>query len=188
MKYLSSILNTFPKVFCQEMNKIKILGLAVYDVKYYKAKSIEMQPYLFMLIDYNQKFITTCRQIRYLVDEYPYDLENLYVLVFKVPEQFETAYEQYLIGNYSQMYTKSQLKEIKIPPVWKGNINPVYLVLTKDDGGIEYLKKEIEATYKTKQFPENPKEYDLPPRIRQEVFNWKDNEDFVKQNTPLKHL
>lgn len=187
MKYLSPILNTFPKVFCEEMNKVKITALGVYDVHYYKSKETDMQPYLFMLIPYNQRLINASRATRYLVDEYPYNLEDKYMLVFDV-SKYKESYEQFLKGNYSKMYTKTQLKEIKVPQIWQGEINSVYLVLTKNKLGLKYLKDTVKAVYGTDQIADNPEEYDIPPRINQEVFNWKGNEDYIRTNTPLRNI
>lgn len=187
MRYLSPILHTYPVVFQSELNKNKF-NLAVCDVDYYKSKKKEFQSYLFLQFKTNQKLIDCCRQIRYYVDEYPLNLEDKYVVVLSIPEEFKESYQYFLKGQYSKMYTKSQLERIKVRQILNGNINGTYLVLTKNPAAYEEYCQVIKTLYKSEHYPDKEKveEFDIPPRINQEVFNFKNNIEWVKQNTPLK--
>lgn len=187
MRYLSPILHTYPVVFQSELNKNKF-NLAVCDVDYYKSTKKQFQSYLFLQFRTNQKLIDCCRQIRYYVDEYPLNLEDKYVVVLSVPEEFEKSYQHFLMGQYSKMYSKSQLEKIKVRQILNGNINGTYLVLTKNPAAYEEYCQVIKALYKSSHYPdkENVEEFDIPPRINQEVINFKNNIEWVKENTPLK--
>lgn len=185
MRYLSPILNTYPVMFQTELNKNKF-NLCVCDVDYYINKPF--QPYLFLHFERNQKLIDICRKIRYYVDEYPMNMEKDYMIVLSLPEEFEKSYQHFLKGEYSKMYTKPQLEKIKIKQILNGNINGTYLVLTKNAMAYDEYCQVIQIIYKSNRFPnkEDVEEFDIPPRINQEVFNFKNNIEWVKQNTPLK--
>ena len=187
MRYLSPILHTYPVVFQSELNKNKF-NLALCDVDYYKSTKKQFQSYLFLQFKTNQKLIDCCRQIRYYVDEYPLNLEDKYIAVLSVPEEFQESYQHFLKGQYSKMYTKSQLERIKVRQILNGNINGTYLVLTKNPAAYEEYCQVIKALYKSSHYPDKKdvEEFDIPPRINQEVFNFKNNIEWVKQNTPLK--
>lgn len=187
MRYLSPIFHTYPVVFQNELNKNKF-NLCVCDVDYYKSTKKSFQPYLFLQFKTNHKLIECCRQIRYYVDEYPLNLEDKYMMVLGVPEEFQSSYQHFLKGEYSKMYSKLQLEKIKIRQILNGNINGTYLVLTKNHAAYEEYCQVIQAIYKSNNFPDKKdvQEFDIPPRINQEVFNFKNNIEWVKQNTPLK--
>ena len=187
MRYLSPILHTYPVVFQSELNKNKF-NLAVCDVDYYKSTKKEFQSYLFLQFKTNQKLIDCCRQIRYYVDEYPLNLEDKYVVVLSIPEEFQGSYQYFLKGQYSKMYTKSQLERIKIRQILNGDLNKTYLVLTKNPAAYEEYCQVIKTLYKSEHYPDKKdvEEFDIPPRINQEVFNFKNNIEWVKKNTPLK--
>ena len=184
-RYLGPILNTFPKVFISESNKVKI-GLGVMDALYYKTRQIK--PRLFVAVDFNQVYINTCRQVKWWEDDYPYNLEDKYMIVFNIPEEFHNSYWEFLKGRYSRMYTKDQLTKLKIPAISGGKLNPIYNVLTRHPLALTYLQSKIEDRYGTQTVSDDPDEYDLPPRIGQEVFNSKGNEEFIKSICELKNI
>lgn len=187
MQYLSPIFHIYPVVFQNELNKNKF-NLCVCDVDYYKSTKKPFQSYLFLQFKTNQKLIECCRQMRYYVDEYPLNLEDKYMVVLGVPEEFEKSYQYFLKGEYSKMYTKPQLEKIKIRPILNGELNETYLVLTKDPLAYDDYCKVIQIIYKSNNFPDKKdvQEFDIPPRINQEVFNFRNNIEWIKQNTPLK--
>lgn len=187
MRYLSPILNTYPKVFRSTLDKTKF-NLCVCDVDYYKATKKEFQRYLFLQFNYNENLIKVCRDIRYYVDEYPFNLEDKYIVVLSIPEEFYSSYDNFCTGNYSKMYSRKQLDAIGIRQILQGELNTTRLVLTGDKLAYDEYCEVIRMVYKTNHFPsiEDVKEFDIPPRINQEVFNFKNNIEWVKENTPLK--
>lgn len=187
MRYLSPILNTYPKLFQSTLNKNRF-NLAVCDVDYYKATKKQFRNLLFLQTLYNTELISVCRNIKYFVDEYPLDLSDKYIIVLDIPEEFDSSYESFLKGDYSKMYTREQLERIKIRQIVDGKINGTYLVLTANQMAYDEYCQVINIVYGTNHYPmkEDIKEFDIPPRINQEVFNFKNNIDWVKENTPLK--
>lgn len=184
-RYLQPILNTYPKVFKYELSKSSY-ALYVGDVDYYRTRPFENN--LFILIPFNKELIKATRDTKYYKDEYPYNLTDKYVMVLGIPEEYQVSYEMYLEGKYSKMFTRSQITKLGIPQIIEGKINLTYCVLTHDQMAYEEYKKVLKRLYETNHYPLSPDEYDVPPRIRQEVLNSRDNEDFVKSITPLRNL
>ena len=185
-QYLSPILHTFPVIWKKEFEKADIICFAVMDALYYKAKKIEFKELLFVVFKNYQGLVNASRNIKGFYDEYPYDKE-FYVCVFEIPKDFTNAYRKFLIGKYSQMYSRQQLRQLAIPEIHQGKINNTYLVLTKNHMAIDYYKKEVRR-YFDSEATDNPDEYDIPPLIKQEVINFKGNIQLVKQLTPLINL
>lgn len=185
-QYLSPILHTFPVLWKKEHEKANIVCYAVMDALYYKAKKSEFKQLLFVVFKNNQSLVNASRQIKGFFDEYPYD-KDFYVCVFEIPKEFTNAYKQFLIGKYSHMYTKQQLSQISIPHIHQGKINNTYLVLTRNSMALEYYKKEVKTVFGS-DAADDPEEYDIPPRIKQEVINFKGNVPFVKKLTPLMNI
>lgn len=187
MRYLSPILNTYPKIFKSTLDKTKF-NLYVCDVAYYKATKKEFQQYLFLQFNYNENLIKVCRDIRYYVDEYPVNMEDKYMIVLSIPEEFKLSYDNFCTGNYSKMYSRQQLETIGIRQILQGKLNTTRLILTGDKLAYDEYCEVLRVVYKTNEFPsvEDVKEFDIPPRINQETLNYKNNIEWVKQNTPLK--
>lgn len=185
-QYLSPILHTFPVVWKSEFEKAEIICYAVMDALYYKSKKMEFKELLFVVFKNHQGLVNASRQIKGYYDEYPHDKE-FYVCVFEIPKDFTNAYRNFLKGKYSQMYSRSQIRQLGIPEIHQGKMNTTYLVLVKNQMAIENYKKEIRK-YFDSEATDDPEEYDIPPLIKQEVINFKGNIQLVKQLTPLINL
>ena len=187
LRYLGPILNTYPKLFKESLNKTKF-NMAICDALYYKATKKSFQKYLFIQFRYNQELINICRGLKLYVDDYPLDLNNNYVVVLDIPPEYESAYDFFLKGQYSKMYSESELEKLKVRQILNGQLNNTYLVLTHNDLAYDEYCKVILELYKTNSIPdkESVLEFDIPPQINKEVFNHRGNIEWVKENTPLK--
>jgi len=184
-QYLSPILHTFPTIWKAEHEKTNIICYSIMDALYYKTKKIEFRELLFVAFENNQKFINESRKIKGYVDEYPHDTQ-IYIVVFETPKEFTNAYRHFLVGKYNLMYSKRELQRLCIPQIHNGKINPTYLVLTKDKMGFKYYQAVIKEAFGVDVLEGTPDQYDIPPRIKKEVINFKNNIEFIKQITPLK--
>jgi len=183
--YMQYVLNTYPTVFKKELSKVKF-EMYVGDTHYYKTRPFENL--IFLKVPYNTSLIKATRDIKLYHDEYPFDLTSEYVLVFKIPEEYQQSYEHFLKGEYSKMYSKKQITELKIPQIVNGNINDIYCILTKNKMAMDSYKRVIKEVYGTTDVTEDPDEYDIPPRIRKEFLNALGSEDFIKSICPLRNL
>ncbi len=183
--YLQPILNLYPNIFKTELSKVKF-EIYVGDVHYYRTRPFENL--LFLKTPYDSKLTKATRDIKWYHDEYPYDLTSEYVLVLRIPEEYHKSYEHFMKGEYSKMYSKRQLSELKIPSIINGNISDVYCVLTRNKMALNSYKVAVKNAYDVSIVTEDPEEYDIPPRLRREFLNAIGNEDFVKSICPLRNL
>jgi uncharacterized protein YdaL len=97
------------------------------------------------------------------------------MIVLTVPEQYEDAYDKFLEGRYSEMYTEEQ-QEI----LYKHNRdnNMSFKVLSKNSEAKKHLQKQIRLHYNTDTLPEDSAiaEYDLPLIRHEEVFRSGDSD------------
>ena len=183
--YLQPILNTYPNLFKTELVKHDF-DIYVGDMHYYRTRDFDRL--LFLKSLYNKDLVKVSREIKWFHDEYPFDLKDQYILVFRIPEDYYHSYDHFLKGEYSKMYSKKQLNETRIPQILNGKMNAIYCVLTHNVLAYPSYKKAIEETYGSTDIPENPEEYDIPPRLRREFLNAIGNEEFIKSICPLRNL
>ncbi len=155
-RFIAPIMNTFTSTFLQNFNLIRghLLGFAIGDLLYDKAKKRVHKYLLFTAFSVNgiydtkkkrflnykagralfANFLTFLKKTRYYYDDYIYD-DNIHVIVFALPEEYNITYEKFLQGKYSQMYKDNQIK-----------------LLFQDKGNIAILKRlpEYKEVFKEK--------------------------------------
>lgn len=132
-RFLTPILNSFNTTFLQHFNLVRnhLLGFAIGDVKYDKAKKKNHKYLLFTAYsvngsyDYTRKrflngkggrtaFLNFLKQIRkssYYYDDYIYD-EKIHIVVYNLPEKYNKAYDEFIKGKYSKMFSEEEIKEL----------------------------------------------------------------------------
>jgi hypothetical protein len=130
-RFLVPIMNTFTATFLQHFHLVKqhLLGFAVGDIKYDKAKRQVHSYLLFTAFSINgyydekkkrfvnikggralfKKFLEYLKTTRYYYDDYIYD-DNIHVVVISLPSEYNLSYDKFLQGVYSKMYKDSQIK------------------------------------------------------------------------------
>lgn len=155
-RFLAPILSTFTTQFLQNFNLIRtsLLGFAIGDLSYDKAKKQTHNYFLFIVVSVNGVYDTkknrflSSKQSRivlkqvlgyfkttsYYYDDYIYD-DNIHVIVIKLPQEFNQAYDNFIKGKYSAMYSDAEIK-----------------ILFSDKNNIAILKKlpEYKETFKEK--------------------------------------
>jgi hypothetical protein len=186
-----------------------VLSVSVSDYLWYRAKGIDLteikdKPYLFIVFDtrgcYNEDkdlylnlsegkkrfglFLQYVRKNKHYVSDYWFDT-NKHCVILEI-ERFRDAYDYFFSSVYSKMYSKEELKELKFTKTMtqKGDTYMVneYAVLTKEPKvGSIYLKKVIYESFGVEHLPDEPKEFDIPWFIEDEILN-------TKYMTPLEFL
>ncbi len=132
-RFLTPILNSFNTTFIQNFNTVRshILGFAIGDVKYDKVKKQSHKYLLFTAYSVNGQFDSSrkrflnakssrtsflnylkyIRNIRYYYDDYIYD-KNIHIVVYLLPEKFNKAYDEFIQGNYSKMFSEEEIKDL----------------------------------------------------------------------------
>lgn len=183
-RFLSPILNTFNSSFLANFKPVQkhVLGYAIGDVKYDKAKNKKHTYLLFIICDINgvflpdkqrylnidtgrkifDNFITNVKKSSYYYDDYILD-GVAHCVILQIPKEWYTVYDNFIKGHYSKMYSKTQIKAFFSS---KDNIG----VLTKD---AEY--KSIFVEKLNEKFNTHVKPEDLPDDIELEVPPFEDD-------------
>jgi hypothetical protein len=185
-QYLLPIFKTLDTEFKTQLNTVvpNILKLSIEDIEYTTFKG-ETHSCLFILFDINgikspkgtykapeyskQNFTRALKWFRQhpnYIDDYIYDdvlHPNEYVIVFKLPEGYEQAYEKFKKSQYSEMFTKEQLGKLSIPSNSKA-----YQVLTKNIKYIPVFQEIVDTTFGTRVSINDGRELEFP--INEEEF------------------
>jgi len=96
-----------------------------------------------------------------------YDGEVIFNI--KIPDRFKHAYDMFLKGRYSSMYTEEELQKI-FPTQSKTEI---FLILNKNEMAITHFIDIIAQEFGTELTYEEAKnfdEYDIPPKLEEETY------------------
>jgi hypothetical protein len=180
-KYLVPCLKLYGETFVTKLNSVFNLAFGIHD-SVLDGTEFEGQKLIYILSDKLhqaakfQNFLNYTKHQPYYVMDYAYDdIEKgrKHMIVVKFPEDLFEAYDKFIEGKYSKMYTKDEIsmffrKEGESKDVITRNIKmiPVFIERIKESFGdtTEITKKEIlnEAM-----------EFDFPPERQKEFFNYK---------------
>lgn len=179
LKYLVPALNYYGPTLKTKLNLGFKLAFGIFDTSL-EGSYLEGQKNIFILMDRAVKpdmYASFCKWIKlqeYYVTDYSYDdmetgRRQMFVLAF--PPALEDSYSKFLKGQYSFMYTKTEIAAYFGEPR-KAEARGVF---QRDlHAKIEYIKK-VREEYNTNLLPEDFKnhrhEYDFPPNKEEEFFN-----------------
>lgn len=108
------------------------------------------------------------------------------MVIIEIPKQFENAYDMFLRGSYSKMYTSEELNILYSTVIDNDNLNDHQLTLKKDYDillksslVIDEFVKKLNIEFNTVVSPEDfiDSEVELPLKKVQEIFNCKKNQE-----------
>lgn len=151
-----------------------------YDADYIKAKKISkiIDYRLFVLIhldnETKKSMVNMLKKDKYYIDSYPYSLtkKDLIFVVYKIPRPLHKAYDRFLEGNFSKMYTLYDLNRYQITEKVRGAYNNLYAVLTKNTEFKPVFQARISKEYGLEVEVDDNAELDsffVPPTY--EAFN-----------------
>lgn len=118
-------------------------------------------------------FLNSVKSKDYYVTDYSVSPgHDFFMIVLEVPERFHNAYDKFIEGRYSEMYTPEEIN-VLFP---KTGDSDARNILIKDPSCIDEFVVKLNQTYNTKLseddfFHEVIKEYELPLNRYEEVFN-----------------
>ena len=164
------------KVLRHKLNSVSKLAVGVHDTLL-DGSTVSEQRMLYILLDSKYRenqfwdFISWFRQQPYYVGDYlfGYSIDSRkYMINMKIPEKYYHAYDMFIQGKYSEMYTSSQVEKL---------IDDVEIkdILLKRPFAmrnyIQVVKEQFDVDIKYKDIP-STQEYDLPLRGKEEIFNF----------------
>jgi len=164
--------------FVVKLNYFTKIFVGIGDIKYPKF-NIE-DPVLYILFRIEDEtfftFFEFIREVRlksYYVDDYTYKSDIRYgsyiVLAVKIPPKHVKTYHNFKKGLYSEMYLEDEISKL-----YSDKTATEIRVMKKDPTLKTHLQKRIIEEYGVEEFVdfENEiKEYELPPRLSDEVLH-----------------
>lgn len=183
-RYLAPALKLHGEIFTKKIvQDVHKLAYGIYDTAFAGSTLIEesnLRP-IFILLSVKirpydlEKFLDYIKFEPYYIADYLFDTDledpKMRMLVLDMPKEAYTAYDNFKLGAYGDMYTPEQLEFLFNDPVRKQH--PTYKVLTRDISYREVFQKEIEERFETDRKVTKFLEYDFPYTLDQkaEIFN-----------------
>ncbi len=176
-KFLIPCLASHGQEFMDLFNRAFTLAAGIHDT-HLKGSPITQRRVVYCLFNSNynrdimQKLIHYSIKSRILAYEYDTDFplknSNRRMLVFKIPEVHYKAYDHFLKGEYSQMYTPEF-----VDANWGATARSKIVLKNQEEEGLPMLVEEIKEVLDGNQSPKDMKgsELALPLIKEEEIFN-----------------
>lgn len=183
-RFLLPCLRGYGDIFVTKFNPVFKLAVGIHDTLVDNS-NISIGKNLYILCDkmINEKqfydFLDWIKYQESYVADYCPDSEILksrkHMIVIKIPDMFNEAYDNFLKGHYSFMYLESELKLLFSDNIRKKE----YDVLSRNPIIVEEFAKKVNEEFKTKISKHDLKnaELELPLKKEEEIFNCRKNEN-----------
>lgn len=186
-KYLVPVLRGHGQAFVRKFNRVFKLASGIHDTLLGGSDLAEERVIYFMIDKKYQPyayedFIKFIRTQEYYAGDYCPDANFLttrrHMVVLRVPEDFYRAYDYFLKGEYSKMYSEEQAKVLFLD----SGKHIEYGVLTKSEESLKPFLEVIDKEFKVKTKPADFRdaERDLPLRKKEEIFNYRGDKVFFR--------
>jgi hypothetical protein len=181
-RFLLPCLREHGDIFTNKFNFIFKLAVGIHDTLT-DGSTISNGRSIYLLCDKLaskinfEEFLNFIREQKYYIADYCPDSEILksrkHMIVINIPETFYNAYDQFLKGNYSLMYSEQELKLLFSSNLRKKE----YDILSKNPEIVSEFAKEVNNEFGTKAIADDFKnsELELPLKKTEEIFNCCDN-------------
>jgi len=181
-KYLSPCLQGHGGILFSYLNQIFKLGLGIHDTLLDGA-DVTKERVIYILVDTgvnNKVFVTLYNFIKtedYFVHGYCPDSEisnsRKFMIVLKVPEAYYDAYDHFLKGEYSKMYTQEQLDLL----FTDSTIHHKNVLLKQNaQGMLDKIKNRFNEDLTLNDIEDH--EHELPLEAEEEIFHYNKNTVF----------
>lgn len=179
--YLVPALGEYGKTFTTKVSNLKILQFGIYDDDLKDLSVIYGSKCIYILFDSgvrphhtrssldwfaNQEFYVDC--IPFVSHDYP-----LKLLIIEFPEVLEGAYDKFLLGKYSEMYTKDEIKKYFDEKKHKEALEVMRKSPIAAERHKQRIREDFGTTLTTKDLKSSGYQYDYPPKKEEEIFNFK---------------
>lgn len=192
IRYIAPIMKLYGEELTQHFNSIKWAAFGIND-KNYKEELDDGQCIfcLCKITNYRvfNKFMDYLRNQSFYFDDYIYSIQKkLHMIVINNPRK--QIIPLFLEGKYSQMFSQEDidriyLKKIKVNGVEK--YTDVYSVLTKFDAYKQTFLNNLYTEFGYSGL-DGDFEFDLPPLINEEIFNYDEESPFSQEYYKQKEI
>jgi hypothetical protein len=180
VKYLLPSLKLLGDDFKAKFNLVHVLASGVHDTLM-DGTPYEGQRLIYLLLDKLVKptlfkgFLSWIKLQPYYALDYSFDnfeTGRMHMIALSYPEKYADAYDKFILGKYSKMYTKDEVVEF-----FGANREDAKSVINKSAKSGEKHVINLNLTYNSSitltDLLHEGGEHDFPPQEEQEVFNFK---------------
>lgn len=189
-RFLLPCLRGHGDIFVRKFNPVFKLAVGIHDTLL-DGSELSSGRNIYLLCDkksqedrFNQ-FLEWIRYQEYFKGDYCPDADftksRKHMIIIEIPEMFHNAYDMFLKGQYSKMYSReNQLNlfiNIQEPKVKEFNILSLDSSYIKEF--VDIVNKEFDSNVKVSEFQDGLKELELPLKTCEEIFNCNDENQRV---------
>ena len=180
-RYLSFTLRHYGEEFLYHLNNVYCIMNGIDDHDLFKATGVVYDRHIFCLCNIDKKDFANSLEFFREHESYEWDYPvinptlNLHMIVFKVPDKYITSIEFLKRSQYSQMYSKQQMRTLFYPDEKDYDFHKI---LTRDESYIQdfedkvnNLSKDTEIASTRISLPEGA-ELDFNFKPEEEIFNY----------------
>ena len=184
VRYLVPGLGFYGPTLKTKLNLVFKLAFGIHDTLL-EGSHLEGQKNIYILVDklvrpeLFQNFMDWVKHQEYYVTDYVYDsiLENhsrKHMIVLAYPPSMEDAYDKFLLGNYSKMYTRQEITSYFAEESKLETRQVLMKTVHAKHRFIYSVKETFDTQLEEQDFLTGSWEYDFPPNTKEEFFNpWK---------------
>lgn len=113
----------------------------------------------------------------FYVNNYDNTQSRKLMIILTIPDGFENAYDNFILGKYSYMYNNEEIKALFSSPERKTEYDVLTLNPQLHDSFIETINKEFNT--KISSFDSIIREYELPLKPKEEIFNYQEGNYYL---------
>lgn len=190
--YLLPCLRGHGDFFIQKFNHTYKLAVGIHD-SLLDGSPISNGRNIYILVDkdFNKTAFNDFRNYvtaqEYFIGDYCPDSELLtsrkHMFILSVPTVFNSAYDQFLRGQYSKMYTKEEIEILFSHPTKLRE----FRVLRRDPKALDDFVLNLNKEFKVMSNPDDylTAEWDLPLKKKEEIFNYTKGEVFFNEDKDI---
>ena len=181
VRYLVPGLGFYGPTLKTKLNLVFKLAFGIHD-SLIEGTHLQGQKNIYILVDklvrpeLFQNFISWIKNQEYYVTDYIYDsiLEahsRKHMIVLAYPPSMEDCYDKFLLGKYSKMYTKQEIKDYFAEESKVETRQVLIKTVHAKHRFVSLIKETFNTQLEEQDFLIGSWEYDLPPNKEEEFFN-----------------
>lgn len=175
--YLLPATKVYGNLFMTKFSSLPIKAVGIFDKELEGSPILSGTKPLFILFSRTIRSVKTqdvldwMKNQDFYISDYDFN-ENLKMLVINFPVSIQDAYDKFIDGKYSFMYTKDEIKAFFNRKTTPKGYNMFYKTSTAIEDHIKEVKKEYGTEISMRDIGKRGYHIGLPPKGEDEIFNY----------------
>lgn len=184
-RFLLPCLRGHGDIFIKKFNPVFKFAVGIHDTLL-DGNPLSDTKNIYLLCDklyqprYYEEFLNWVRNQPFYVHDYCPDADitksRKHIIGITIPERFSNAYDMFLEGKYSQMYTTEEINVLFANSERVKERDVLLKSVSLHDEFIKSVNLEFNTDISIEDIIHNDIELELPPKLSQEVFHYKAGE------------